>query len=147
MLGPTRRTVIGFLFTVNVFGCSADDATAPVSHACFNVSLGMWAPDLPEPLPPLPAVIRLIDSLGVDGLEVGRKQVLSVPPENAGYRWAWWEQSRADSLRVVFSTGFTGVTLLLAARGDDFEGAAGAFFDFSSDAPSATARLTRTGCR
>jgi hypothetical protein len=147
MFGPHTRTFIGLLFTVIALGCSADDATAPISHACFNVSLGAWAPDLPEPLPPLPAVIRLTDSLGVDGLESGRKQVLSVPAENAGYRWAWWEQSSTDSLRVVFSTGFTGVTLLLARGGDDFEGAAGAFFDFTSESPSATARLTRTGCR
>lgn len=147
MFVPRTRTVIKLLFTAVAFACSAGDATAPVRLACFNVSLGAWAPDLPEPLPPLPTMIRLTDSLGVDGLESGRKQVLPVPAENSSYRWAWWEQSSRDSLRVVFSTGFTGVTLLLARWGDDFEGAAAAFFDFTSDTPSATARLTRTDCQ
>ena len=71
----------------------------------------------------------------------------AVPASDESYRWSWWEQRGTDSLGVVFSTGFTGVSLRLARRGNDFEGSASAFFDFTSESPSATARLTRSACQ
>jgi hypothetical protein len=127
--------------------CSAEDALLPIPLACFTVSLGAWTPSLPEALPPLPTGIRLTESLGTEGLEAGRQQIAAVPASEESYRWSWWEQRGTDSLGVVFSTGFTGVSLRLARRGNDFEGSASAFFDFTSESPSATARLTRSACQ
>jgi hypothetical protein len=141
-----RLTIIRLLFAAIAFSCSSEDALAPLPLACFDVSLGTWAPALPELLPPVPATIRLTDSLGVEGLESGRMQVLAVPAASESYRWSWWDRRGGDSVRVVFSTGFTGVTLHLVRRGDDLEGSASAFFDFTSESPEATAQLTRTGC-
>jgi hypothetical protein len=146
MFALRRLTIVRLLFAAIAFSCSSEDAVTPIPLACFAVSLGTWAPALPEPLPPVPATIRLTDSLGVDGLESGRMQVMAVPAESESYRWAWWDRRGGDSLRVVFSTGFTGVTLHLTRRGSDFEGSAAAFFDFTYESPEATARLTRTDC-
>jgi len=147
MFAARKLAVIAYICAAFALACSAEEALAPIPLACFSVSLGSCAPDLSEPLPPPPGAIRLTDSLGADGLESGRTLVSAVPTAAESYRWSWWEQRGADSLHIVFSTGFTGITLHLVRRGNDFEGSASAFFDFTAESPEATARLTRTACQ
>ena len=142
-----RRSFLAASAAALALACSADQAVLPLPLACFSLSLGTWTPDLPEALPPVPAAIRLTDSAGTDGLESGRLQIAAIPAVAESYRWSWWEQRTADSIGVVFSTGFTGVSLRLARRGNDFEGSASAFFDFTAETPAATARLTRRSCQ
>lgn len=126
--------------------CSTEASLSPIPLACFNVSLGAWAPALPEALPPVPQRLLLTDSLGSSGLEKDRMVVEAIPPSSKSYQWSWWQELPHDSIQVVFSTGFTGVSFRLARRGNDFEGSAFAFFDFQAESPIAPAELTRLSC-
>lgn len=143
----SRKTILrAALLGAIAVACSTDASLSPIPLACFNVSLGPWAPALPEPLPPIPDRLLLTDSLGNIGLENGRLVVEAIAPANNSYQWSWWQELPHDSIQVVFSTGFTGVSFRLARRGNDLEGAAFAFFDFQAESPKASAEFTRLSC-
>lgn len=95
---------------------------------CYDLTLGAWRPALEEGLPALPRTVRLLDERGTSVLEDGRLLARAVGAP-LDYRWAFWEV-RADTLRVVFSTGFTGAELRLQRRGTRLVGEAQAFYDY-----------------
>ena len=63
------------------------------------------------------------------------------------HRLNYWElDSLSDSLRLVFSTGFSGVRLTLASAGDSLTGHADDFFDYTHLSERAAALLRRVSC-
>ena len=140
-----RRTAVVALLVSGA--CSESPITAPSPLACYTLTLGAWNAALPEPLPPPPATLQLTDSLGTHILENGRRVVRTLPAgSQKSYLFQFWEPREHGDVLVVFSTGFTGMTLDLAPEGDDLEGTARAFFDFGTFDLQAPVQLTRSAC-
>ena len=138
------RTII---FVAILVGCQR---SAPISQAsaaagsleaspCYELRLGTWTPAT-EPIHPPPRVIRL-DSLQfprpVGSTVVTRRLEPDIPTIAAilrrrgpGAGFQFWERYEADSLRLVWSTGFEGTFLLLRQSGDSLSGRAIAFVDY-----------------
>lgn len=127
--------------------CDNESVIAPSPLACYTLSLGAWSSALPEPLPPPPSSLQLTDSLGTSILENGRRVVRTLPQGSLkSYPFQYWEPREHGDVFIVFSTGFTGMTMDLAPAGEDLQGTARAFFDFGSFNLTAPVQLTRTAC-
>jgi hypothetical protein len=127
MLRSIQLSSAAFLFVV--FGCANNSITeVPSPLACYTLTLGAWGPELPEQLPPPPAAVQLTDSLGTSVLENGKRVVRSMPAGTPkAYPFQYWVPREQGDVFIVFSNGFTGMTIDLAPQGDDFTGTAHAF--------------------
>lgn len=102
---------------------------------------------MPEQLPPPPAKLQLTDSLGTTILENGRRVVRSMPVGSIkAYPFQFWEPREQGDVLVIFSNGFTGMTMDLAPVLGGLSGTARAFFDFGTFDVSASVQLTRASC-
>jgi hypothetical protein len=146
MLRFTRLSL--FIFAgLLLSACAEEPITAPSPLACYTLTLGTWSDELPEPLPPPPSSLQLTDSLGTSVLENGRRIVRSMPAGSVkAYPFQYWAPREEGDVFVVFSNGFTGMTLDLASEGDDLHGTARAFFDFGTFDLTAPVQLTRKAC-
>jgi hypothetical protein len=109
--------------------------------------VGEWNAALPEPLPPPPNSVQLTDSLGTQVLENGRRVVRSMPAGSVkAYPFQYWVPREQGDVLIVFSNGFTGMTLDLAPAGEDYTGTARAFFDFGSFDLTAPVQMQRASC-
>ena len=130
-----------------VIACADQSIVAPSPLACYTLTLGAWNAPLPEPLPPPPPALQLTDSLGTYILENGRRVVRSLPAGSAkAYPFQFWEAREGGDVLIVFSNGFTGMTMDLAPAGDNYSGTARAFFDFGTFDLRAPVQLTRNTC-
>ena len=130
-----------------VLGCrdhTAPQAVAPVP-GCYRLSLGSWS--APHEAPDVPSTIHLFDSLGTNLLEAGR--LLIRPAADSTYfpYFAWWERPRADSLNLVFTTGFIGVRVSMTPHNASWRGRAEALTDVQPQVQAtATASLASSAC-
>ncbi|MEW5915271.1 MAG: hypothetical protein AB1762_02645 [Gemmatimonadota bacterium] len=129
-------------------GCTSDSITeVPAPQACYTLTLGAWSPELPEQLPPPPTAVQLTDSLGTSVLENGNRVVRSIPAgAPKAYPFQYWVPRERGDVFIVFSNGFTGMTMDLAPQGEDLSGTAHAFFDFGNFDVSAPVQLQRASC-
>jgi len=117
---------------------------------CYALSLGRWSGPLPTSTPEAhtpPSRFRL------DTIPVQRQRSrYAVEPEQLipGRMAASWAPLPHDSISLFWSTGYIGVTLRLAVRGDSLVGTAKAFRDahYPLDPPPAKAAVVaaRTKC-
>ena len=122
-------------------------ATAALPPGCYSLSLGAWS-KTPEASPP-PGELRLLDSLGTDGMERNQKLVRNLNPDSTTRYWMWWDHRLADSLRLVFSTGFVGVVVDVERHETTWDGRASAFTDMvvvGVPEPRASATLAPRAC-
>jgi hypothetical protein len=130
-----------------ISACANSPITSPSALACYTLTLGAWSGTLPEPLPPPPSALQLTDSLGTTVLENGQRVVRSMPPGSTkAYPFQYWVPREQRVVFIVFSNGFTGMTLDLAPEGGDLSGTARAFFDFGEYDFTAPVQLTRNAC-
>jgi len=116
---------------------------------CYTLKLGRWSGPLPTNSPEAhtpPSRFRLDTAIARPGSRFAVEPAQIVP----GRMPASWAPLRGDSIGMFWSTGYIGVRLRLAVRGDSLVGMATAFRDAHSplDPPDATASVvaTRTKC-
>ena len=128
--------------------CSAPtEGVLPSVDGCYRVEMGSWD-RVPDDVPPVPLHIGLRTEIGTAVLENGRYLVRELPATpNATYAWSWWEPEGRERLRVVFSTGFTGVELRLRRTVTGAAGTARSFDDHGGDPSTAPVALVSEGCR
>ncbi|MGH7476121.1 MAG: serine hydrolase [Longimicrobiales bacterium] len=132
---------------------------ATIEHAavgCHVLELGSWAPSFAEARPGdtetmhvVPDTVRLFDRAGTHAAEAPnpllrpRNSKESVP-----FRHAYWRPVAADSITLVWSTGFVGTAVELKREGDVWRGRANSFTDVMDGRPrpSAPATLRRIAC-
>jgi hypothetical protein len=144
-----RRIQQSFALIVGVMSssCSETEVVAPSPLACYTVTLGAWSSALPEELPPPPSAVQLTDSLGTQVLENGRRVVRSMPRGTVkSYPFQYWVPREEGDVLIVFSNGFTGMTMDLSPAGVNLSGTARAFFDFGSYDLTAPVQLQRGSC-
>ena len=143
-----RRISVVMMAAACVAGCSSatKEATFDEPAGCYDLALGAWDGTAEEVLP-LPASIELRSEFGSDVLENWRLLLRPNPDtEQRSYRWAWWEEVEADSLRLIWSTGFTGIEMRVGRRADGYVGFAENFLDYPGGTARAQATLRRTDC-
>lgn len=110
-------------------------ATADVT-GCYALRTGPWkgtAPDLPSRVELSPAAS-------------GRDPWLNlVPLEGRRYPFSFWNM-QGESVRLQWSTGFSGVSAMLVRDGDRLKGTARTFWDSSAPEQLAPIVLERTKC-
>lgn len=142
-------------FVCAALACMACDAVAqaPLSLAgCYDLHLGEWGPG---PLPgadslymALPPRIRL-DTLPAQGWmsRTGAYQAGPAPGAMPSvHDIVNWEPIAGDSIRVIWSTGFSGVTLVFAHDEDVLVGRAESFWDYPRAHQRAEARAVPVSC-
>ena len=120
------------LAVVLVLACSRaptkPSAAADPIVGCYQVELGVWSGA--HEAPPPPENVMLMDSLGTFVLESGKHLIRPCPGDSVVMHYmAWWEHAPADSLTVVFTTGFIGIQGRLGWDGARWTGHAEAFTD------------------
>ena len=125
-------------------------APAPAAVAgCYELSFGGWVPK---------------DDLGPDAsfVEAPLKVELTIEPDKrlegwfvmrpaAGevasiHRWTSWYITPDRTVKLVWSTGFSGLTAELGPHGRDLQGRAKTFWDFPRNAQMASLRARRISC-
>lgn len=132
-------------------GCRSPSLTAADLAGCYEAILGPWdrTPDQDRVLTP-PATIRLdtVEFIRGDGYVVLR----AVPDIHFGgprsHRVSWSLYGDADSIAIVWSSGYTGLALTLSRlTRNGGRGTAVAFHDnFKGPDPRAPVRLRRKPC-
>ncbi len=142
-----RHTLFATFTLCVLAGCRTEPTTAPVPLGCYSLTLGTWSAELPEPLPEPPGKLQLTDSLGTIVLENGRRVVRSMPAGSIkAYPFQFWEPREQGDVLVIFSNGFTGMTMDLAPAVGGLSGTARAFFDFGTFDVRASVQLARASC-
>lgn len=123
---------VTLLSAVLVLGCNHEPtqpAAAPDDVVgCYEVELGAWSG--PHEAWDPPEVVVLMDSLGTFVLESGKHLVRPCPGDTTVMHYmAWWERPSADSLTLVFTTGYVGIQGRLGRDGAQWTGHAEAFTD------------------
>jgi hypothetical protein len=141
-------TVAGLL----VAGLGPTWATAQAKGAgqCYEVKLGPWAPplalgaDTAFTIPPHRfSVDAAADSALGRGAYAVRALAGAAGPVHSRGRWA---VVRADSVEVLFTTGFSGVVLHIHRDGAVWRGSASTFWDFPRPEQTALVSLASTAC-
>ncbi|MFW6080045.1 MAG: hypothetical protein ACODAE_10515 [Gemmatimonadota bacterium] len=103
---------------------------------CFTITVGDWDPPRAEresAFQSPPSRVRLTTERGTERLERDRlllRPVIDPAPRGRTVPgMAYWHATPTDSLRLVWTTGYVGVTATLALRGDRVDGRAVAFTD------------------
>lgn len=141
---------IGAAILILTLAACSDDTTAPNLEppGCYLLELGDWSGARESVDPPL--AIRLLDDVGTDVLENGKTLARPVDPDDPAFQffeWAWWDKPMDTQLVVVFTTGFTGIRLILTREATAWEGNAEAFTDVAPGVEAtATARLSSASC-
>jgi len=147
-----RRLIAIAAFGVPIGARAQQDPSTVVRKigGCYTLTLGRWSGPLPTSTPEAhtpPSRFRL-DTVAVQH----QRSRFAVEPEQLvpGRMAASWAPLPHDSISLFWSTGYIGVTLRLAVRGDSLVGTAKAFRDahYPLDPPPAKAAVVaaRTKC-
>ncbi len=134
-------------------GNASERETTPYT-GCYELNMGRWWPwsfgeDTKYVTPP--NRIELLPQLGTQGFEKDRLLIRSIPVQirvvSGGRRASFWEVRHKNRLNLVWTDGFTGVTLNLEQQGPDLHGWAHPHFDAARLIPRiARAKLQRIPC-
>jgi hypothetical protein len=124
--------------------CSSREATTPQGAqdlsaftGCYELELGHWWPwsfsDGEEHYVIPPSKIQLLATRGTDGFEHDKLLIRSLseaPMLHVGHRRAsFWQITSSDAIKLVWTDGFTGVSINLSRHGNGLEGWAHPHFD------------------
>lgn len=122
----------------------AEPRTAQEPPGCYQLTLDTWS-TTHEAMDP-PGFLALQNVVGTDAFEAGQKLVRPVVPNAAGsYPWMYWSAPHEDSLHLVFTGGYVGVSVHLARGAVAWKGRASAFSDIGGSA-TANAQLAPAVC-
>jgi HEAT repeat protein len=124
-----------------------------VAERCYALARGPWTPSLDigvdSTFSAAPAVVRFTTHPA--GASGARREFMAVPANGAGSHVlpaATWSAPASDSLSIVWSTGFSGVSMALRILPDStLRGTATPFWDFPREKQSAEVTGTRVECR
>jgi len=119
---------------------------------CWQVSIGRWEPNMSIgedtifSWPP-----RSIELQAVKGTRTFEDHGWLVRPapgvRPSVHDFSFFETRGSDSIDVVWTTGFSGLTMRLGRVGDTLRGQARTFWDFPRTAQTAEVLLARISCR
>lgn len=130
---------------------AAQGPAPPRLLGCYEVKLGAWQPALdlgPDTVFIQPPVhFELLGDTGTSAMERARWLVRPAPRATPGrHRFSSWRLSTADSVELIWTTGFSGLRIVVASATDTLRGRAETFWDFDRARQRAAAELVRAPC-
>ena len=119
---------------------------------CWEISLQPWHPPMRLAEDTIystpPKAIEIQGVRGTEAFETRGWRVRTAPGVPLGvHSFSFVAPLSPDSVRIIWTTGFSGLTMLLELRGDTVRGQAETFWDFDRPHQTADAMLTRVPCR
>jgi hypothetical protein len=151
MSSAVRLSCIGL---VTLCGSAAAQELAPPPAGvagCYELRLAAWTPamrlgaDTVFVRPPLRVeldTVRGSESIGRNGYVV--RPAPATPPSI--HRFSYWVPEDSGRIRLVWTTGFSGLSMRLQAEGDTSRGVAETFWDFGRPRQTANVVATRVAC-
>jgi hypothetical protein len=149
-MNPFVRSAVAVL----ALSCSTEAlAQAPVANAtgCCELRMEPWVPELSlgadlKYLTP-PARI-LLDSVPAAGMAQPGQAVVRPAPGAEPYvhQFSFWEFTDSSTIRISWTTGFSGLWMELSPAGRDWEGTAFSSWDFSRTRQRSSVRAIRISC-
>ena len=127
------------VFSPRFFGQEIPPASAQnsISRAapfagCYELQLGRWWPwsmgeDTEFATPPRRIELQLRQ--GTDGFERDGFAIRTIPAVGSSRRKAYWQPQGSEGVSLIWTDGFTGVTLRLTKHGKELRGWAHPHFD------------------
>ena len=120
---------------------------------CYDLAFGVWTPNVSLGEDSLyvapPSRIELTDSPSVRYGKTDSTRFVILPAPGALpsiHEFAYWSPNLPDSIRMVWTNGFSGVGLQLLATATGLEGTASSSWDFPREAQTARVTARRVSC-
>jgi len=147
-----RTGLASLMLALSLSSClRAQDSLVQAVAGCWAVSMAPWRPKMAIDADSIystpPARIELQTSRGTRMFEDRGWLVRPAPgvaPSIHGF--AYFQPLGGDSIRIAWSTGFSGLTMRLVARQDTLRGTAQTFWDFGRRPQTADVLLVRVPC-
>jgi hypothetical protein len=131
----------------------ASNLTKPKTiKGCYEFGELVWQPDLKlgedaEFIRP-PARIQLLDEHGSTGFEANGYLVRPAPGvDRSIHRASCWVPKGPKAIEIVWTTGFSGLTMNLELESDTLKGKAETFWDFTREHQTASVTAHKVECR
>lgn len=120
-------------------GCESNPPEPPLNPAsvqgCYELALSHWEPHLDlgadQSFITPPQRVRLSTEPGPNGIEIRGYLLKPVPADKPSiHRWSFWKPEADRNVFLVWTTGFSGLTMTLHPEGTDLKGQAKTFWDF-----------------
>lgn len=120
-------------------------------QGCYELSLSPWRPNLnlgeDEVFITPPPRIQLFAERGKEGWESEGYIVKPAPSAKPSiHRGSYWLPRSADSIEIVWTTGFSGLLMGLRIEGSDLRGQAKSFWDFTRKRQTADVFARKVEC-
>jgi hypothetical protein len=120
-------------------------------QGCYDLGTLSWKPDLKlgedqEFITP-PQRIQILAERGSTGFEKNGYLVRPAPGFSKSiHRASYWESTGPQTIEVVFTTGFSGLTMKLKVEGETLRGEAKTHWDFPRRKQTAQVNARKTEC-
>jgi hypothetical protein len=130
-------------------GSQISSAAAAPFAGCYELHLGRWWPwgmgdDTKFATPPPRIELKL--QHGAEGFEQNGLLIRAIPPGTVSRRASYWLPQPYNRVVLIWTSGFSGVSLRLHKNWDDLGGWAHAFFDFPRPPHVAHVKAKRIAC-
>lgn len=121
-------------------------------QGCYELTLSAWRPNLKlqrdaEFITP-PRRIQLFAEQGKEGWEANGYIVKAAPGVKPSiHRGSYWLPKSSRSIKIVWTTGFSGLSMVLTVDGRDLRGTAESFWDFTREPQTADVIARRVECQ
>ena len=162
MFGPSPRKLIQLIVIVGVLcsplGSSGNGVVkqsqliqAEKVQGCYELGVLKWNPELHGEdavfIRP-PARIQLLAEQGTNGFENGKYLVRPAPGVSPSiHRSSYWKPVGPKTIEIVWTTGFSGLTMTLSLEGDTLKGKAESFWDFTRAPQTAPIVAPKIDCK
>lgn len=120
-------------------------------QGCYELVLSEWRPDMHLGRDAVfitpPPRVQLFAEKGTQGWESERyivKPASGVKPSI--HRGSYWLPTSSDSIKIVWTTGFSGLVMGLKIEGGDLHGQAETFWDFTRERQTADVTAHKVAC-
>jgi hypothetical protein len=119
---------------------------------CYTLTLSTWRPNMnlggDEIFATPPPVIQMFTARGKQGFESDGFIVRPMRGTPASiHRSSYWEPLGPDSIEIIWTTGFSGLTMNLIKQSDGFRGTAKTFWDFGRAEQTSDVAARKIRCK
>lgn len=149
-LSATKYSVTGLLIESSPGAKSSALISPETVQGCYELGILQWRPGMPGEdavfMTP-PRRIQLLAEPGTQGWEKDHYPVRPAPGFPASiHRASFWTPTGSNTIEIVWTTGFSGVTMKLKLEGETLKGKAKAFWDFPRSGQSAHIVAPKIDC-
>ena len=121
-------------------------------QGCYELGVLEWQPDLKlggdAAFITPPKQIQILAQRGTSGFEKDEYLVRPAPGVSPSVHGAsYWKPTGAKTIKIAWTTGFSGLTMQLRVEGETLQGKAETFWDFGRERQTAHVSARKIDCR